>query len=110
MFARFFPNQRLTAPATKREEPPPPPRRTTYTDLVRDLKSGKVDGIMLGVDTNSALYTDQDGSVNQTIVSKNEEFGAYSWIRAPTSNSYRPHLRRTVEPSSPPSSCGFSSS
>ena len=74
MFARFFPNQRLTAPATKREEPPPPPRRTTYTDLVRDLKSGKVDGIMLGTDTDSALYTDQDGSVNQTIVSKNEEF------------------------------------
>ena len=74
MFARFFPNQRLTAPAAKREEPPPPPRRTTYTDLVRDLKSGKVDGIMLGTETDSALYTDQDGSVNQTIVSKNEEF------------------------------------
>ena len=73
MFTRFFQNH--AAPAVKRDaSSPPPPRRTTYTDLVRDLKRGQVDGIMLGADTDSALYTDRDGSVNQTIVSKNEEF------------------------------------
>jgi len=66
-------SQSLSAPSVQVSDRNSP-RKVSYSHLVRDLKSGRVDSIELDANSRGAVYVDSSGDVNTAVVSPNEEF------------------------------------